>query len=81
MFNNFKQKDSPIILEGLYRVKNIFQIGSILKVGKKKVYIDYFNARGEFDLKQVSLKHTEITYFRIDSPYSNLFFKYSKRIK
>lgn len=80
MFSKLFDDKQAIIIERLYETKTKFQIGPISKVVKKKVFIDYFNAKGEYDLKPVTSKFKDITYFRIDSPYSNLFFKYSKRI-
>lgn len=80
MFESLKKVGFPIIIENLYGSKNIFLIGPIFNVKKKKVFIDYFNARGEYDLKPVSIKYKDITIFRFDDLYTNLFFKYSKRV-
>lgn len=81
MFEYLRIKGRPVIIEGLYNGKDTFQIGPISKVEKKKVFIDYFNSRGEYDMKPVSSKFRDITYFRIESPYTNMFYKYSRRIE
>jgi hypothetical protein len=81
MFSTLNELGKAIIIEQLYENKSKFLIGPITKVSKKKVYIDYFNAKGEFDLKPIATKYKDITYFKIDSPYANTFLKYSKKIK
>lgn len=81
MFEQLLKLNLPIIVERLYETESKFQIGPIKKLVKKKLYIDYFNAKGEYDLKPVSSKFKDITFFKFDSPYANLFFKYSKRIE
>lgn len=53
MFNKLKEIGKAIIIERLYENDSIFQVGPIYKVEKKKVFIDYFNAKGEYDLKPV----------------------------
>lgn len=81
MFSKLKELGVPVIIERLYESESKFQIGPITKVEKKKVFIDYFNAKGEYDMKPVTSKYKDITYFKLDSPYANMFFKYSKRIE
>jgi hypothetical protein len=80
MFNSLKKIGTAIIIENLYGSDSIFQIGPINKVGKKRVYIDYFSANGEYDLKPASSKYENITFFKFDCPYANQYFKYSKKI-
>ena len=80
MFESLKNNGFPIIIENLYGTKNICLIGPIFKVKKKKVFVDYFNARGEYDLKPVAIKFKDITFFRFDDLYTNLYFKHSKRV-
>lgn len=72
--------EQPVIIEHLYDSKPRFHIGPITKIKGKKVYVDYINAKGEYDLKPVVSKFKEITYIKFDSLYANLFFKYAKRI-
>ncbi len=81
MFNSLKELGGAIIIECLYETESKFQIGPVSKVEKKKVFIDYINAKGEYDLKPVTSKYKDITYFKLDSPYANMFFKYSKRVE
>lgn len=81
MFNLLKELGTAIIIERLYEKESKFQIGPVIKVDKKKVYIDYFNAKGEYDLKPITSKYKDITYFKLDSQYANLYFKYSNRIE
>jgi len=81
MFKRLKKNNIPVIVEQRYKREDIFQIGPIHGVEKKKVRINYFNSRGEYDLKPVSSRFKDITFFRIDSPYTNLFYKNSRKIK
>lgn len=80
MFQQLHKQNQAIIIECLYENDTKFQLGPVIKTNKKRVFIDYINAKGEFDLKPVSSKYKEITFFRVDSPYANLFYKYAKRI-
>ena len=77
MFEKLKEIKMPIIVEQLYFKYDLFQLGIINKIKNKKVLIDYLNASGEFDLKPVIAEYKNITCFRFDSPYANLYFKYS----
>ncbi len=78
MCNCLKNLNLPIIVECKYGNDKRFLIGPINDVEDKKVRIKYFNSRGEFDIKPVSAKYKEITFLRIDSPYANMFYKYTK---
>ena len=78
MMFQLKQLKIPIICEHLYGKKDLFQIGTIQKVSKKKSKMRYFNARGEFDYKLLVINHNTLTTIKIDSPYTNIFYKYSK---
>ena len=50
MLTQLRQLRMAIIIECKYRNDDIFQIGPLSKVTKKRVKIDYFNAKGEYDL-------------------------------
>ena len=78
MMKQLKKLQIPIICEHLYEKEELFQIGPIQKVGKKKAEIKYFNALGKFDFKPAIAKYKSITYIQIDSPYANIFYKYVK---
>ena len=78
MMKQLKKLQIPIICEHLYKKDELFQIGTIQKVGKKKAEIKYFNVLGKFDFKPSIAKYKSITYIRIDSPYANIFYKYVK---
>ena len=80
MFTWIKNQNRAVIVESKYSNDDRFQIGPINEVLDKKVRIDHFNACGEYDLKPVSAKFKEITFFRIDSPYCETFYKYAKRV-
>jgi hypothetical protein len=80
MFENLQHIGMPVIIERLYGNNNVFQIGPIESVKAKRVFIDYINASGEYDLKPVSSRFKEITFFRFGDMYAHLFFKHSKRI-
>lgn len=70
----------PVIIECKYGKHDLFQIGPIVNVTPKRVRIQHFNARGEYDAKPVITKLKDITTVRIDSPYANTFFKYVKKV-
>ena len=78
MMKQIKKLKIPIICEHLYKKNDLFQIGTIKKVSKKRARMRYFNARGKFDFKLLSVEYKTLTYIRIDSPYTNLFYKYTK---
>ena len=78
MMKNLRSLQIPVICEHLYGKKDLFQIGTIKKVSKKKAKMKYFNARGEFDFKLVPIPYKSLTLIRIDSPYAKIFYKYTK---
>ena len=78
MMRNLQELKIPVICEHIYKNKDLFQIGIIKKVTKKKSYMQYFNARGEFTLKLLPVSYKSLTFIRIDSPYAKLFYKYTK---
>lgn len=80
MFQTIREMQIPVIIEALYGNDDRFQIGPVASCNNKHVKINYFNARGEYDLKPVSCKYKEITHFTIDSKYALLYYKYSKFI-
>jgi hypothetical protein len=81
MFESFYKMKIPVILEAKYKKDDRFIIGPVMKFDDKKVKINHFNSRGEYDLKFVPCKYKEITYITIDSPYANTFYKYVKTIQ
>ncbi|MXV49610.1 hypothetical protein GS399_01390 [Pedobacter sp. HMF7647] len=81
MFIQLMYLKLPIIIECKYGKDDRFQIGPICEVDEKKVKLKHFNASGEFDLKPTTARYKEITFFRIDSPYANIFYKYAKEIE
>ena len=80
MFERLSELNLPIIVEQLYYKNEKFQLGLINKIKKDRVYIDYLNASGEFDLKPVCSEFKDITFFTFDSPYANFYYKYSINI-
>jgi hypothetical protein len=81
MFCQLKKMGIATIVECLYDSEESFQIGPIVKVQENKLKMDYFNSRGEFEGEPVYVKYEDITFFRFDSPYANLFLKYAERPK
>jgi hypothetical protein len=81
MFEQLQSSGLSIIIECKYSKDDRFLIGPIVKTENKRVRLKYFNANGEFDLKPTSAKYKEITFFKIDSPYANIFYKYAKDIE
>jgi hypothetical protein len=79
MFRQLKKMEVATIIECLYESEEAFQIGPIVKVKGEKLKMDYFNSRGEYDQYPVTINYDHITFFRFDSPYANLFFKYAER--
>ena len=55
-----------------------FTIGPIVKISKKSVYIQYFNASGILDDKPTSIDFESITKIMFDDRYINIFSKYLK---
>ena len=80
-FKNLQKSGIPVIIEGKYSKNERFIIGPIIEMNDKKVKIRYFNARGEYDFKPVSIRFKEVTIVQLDSPYANLFYKYAMEIK
>ncbi len=80
MFENLKKLGQAIIIERLYKGETVFQIGPVSKVEPKKVFIDYINAKGEYDLKPVTSKFKDITFIQFDNPYANMYFIYTRSI-
>ncbi|MNY61406.1 hypothetical protein D3C86_1980830 [compost metagenome] len=81
MFETFLTSRIPVILEAKYGKDDRFIIGPVAEFDTKKVKINFFNSRGEYDLKLVPCKYKEITYFTIDSPYATTFYKYAKTVE
>ena len=81
IFEQLKRSKLPVIIECKYGKSDLFQIGPVLEVTDKRVTIDHFNPRGEFDTKPVITKLKDITVVQIDSPYANTFYKYTKRVE
>lgn len=81
MFEAFQKAKIPIVIEAKYGKDDRFIIGPVEQFDNKKVKINYFNSRGEYDLKPVTCKYKEITHITIDSPYANIFYKYAKKIE
>ena len=80
MFNILQKRKTPITIDAKYGTDGRFLIGPVMECNTKRVRINYFNTRGEFDLKFVACKYKEISTLKIDSPYANLFSKYVKEI-
>lgn len=78
VLEQLRKKGLPTIIECKYGKSDIFQIGPILEVTKKRVRLDHFSATGVFDAKPVISKLKDITLIQFDSPYANTMFKYAK---
>ena len=81
MFEQIKSLNRPIMIECNYGKKDRFIIGPIIDIQDKKLRIDHFNVRGEYDLRPVSVKFKDITFFKIDSPYVEIYSKYAHRME
>lgn len=81
MFEAIRNMKIPVIVEAKYGNDDRFIIGPVIGFDSKKLKINHFNSRGEYDLKPVTCKYKEITHFTIDSPYANIFYKYAKTIE
>ena len=80
ILNQLKTSEKAIIVECKYGSDDIFQIGPIKEVTEESVRLNYFNARGEYDLKPTISKMDRITFIKFDSPYANIFHKYAFKI-
>ena len=81
MFEAIREAKIPVCVEAKYGKDDRFIIGPVMECDDKKVKINYFNSRGEYEFKYTPCKYKEITYFTIDSPYANTFFKYAKTVE
>ena len=79
MLEQLEKLKIPVIFECLYDEEEKFQIGPIESTHIDKIKITYFNSAGEFDEKPVEINFTDITFLRFDSPYANLFYKYTDK--
>ena len=80
MLEQLEELKLPVIFECLYGAEETFQIGPIQRIDIDKIYIKYFNSKGEFDNELLEIDFNEITYLRFDSPYANMFYKYTDKI-
>ncbi|MNV27298.1 hypothetical protein D3C71_1184430 [compost metagenome] len=80
MFQTIQEMNIPVIIEAKYGNDDRFLIGPVASCNAKQVKVNYFNSRGEYDLKPVPCKYKEITHFSIDSPYARLFYKHCKTV-
>ena len=81
VLTQLKELGIAIIIECKYGDNDIFQIGPVNEVTKEFVKLDYFNAKGEYDLKPTFAKLEEITHIKVDSPYANIFQKYASKLE
>ncbi len=80
MLEQLQELKLPVIFECLYGSEATFQIGPIQRIDIDKIYIKYFNSKGEFDNELLEIDFNEITFLRFDSPYANMFYKYTDKI-
>jgi hypothetical protein len=78
LFNSLQKKAVNIIVECEAANVNGFTIGPIEKIGKKHVYLKYFDAEGYFDDFDSSIDYPSITRVAFDTQYLNVFSKYTR---
>ncbi|VBB45310.1 conserved hypothetical protein [uncultured Paludibacter sp.] len=81
LFNSLKFQNLPIIIECQYGKNDRFILGSIFEINEKNVRIEYINSRAEYDLIPTKVLYKDITTVCWDGQYTNLFYKYAKRIE
>lgn len=77
MFAQLREFKLPIIIECLYTEEELFHLGIVKKMDTKKVEIQFLGANGIFEKENRNIDFDDITFFRFDSPYANLFYKYA----
>jgi hypothetical protein len=75
------RKDMTAILEAARGKDIMWQLGPIVKIGKKRLSIDHIDATGRYPLKPMSVKYKHVIWVKLDSPYANTFAKYAERVK
>ena len=81
VFKSLQSHQLSVIAECEAEDIDSFTIGPITKVGKKYIYINYFDAEGYLDDEPTSIDYPSITKVAFDSEYLNIFSKYTRQRK
>jgi hypothetical protein len=81
IFSSIKKTNLNIIVECEDADIDIFTIGPILKITKKKVHIEHFDASGFIDEDPVKIDFQDITRVNFDDRYINVLSKYLRKRK
>jgi len=81
IYNSLKDKKLNVIIECEDHKISSFTIGPIAKVGKKKIYINNFDAAGVLDEEPTAIIYTSISKVMFDDRYINVFSKYLRQKK
>jgi len=81
IFKTIKKAGFNVIVENENPDDNSFDIGSITKVTKTAVYIQYFNAKGIIDPDPSIISYDLISIVQFDNQYINIFSKYLRHRK
>lgn len=81
VFKSIKETNFNVIVECEDPAINSFTIGSIEKIGKKKVAIMYFDPAGYFDDKATSIDYLSISKVQFNDRYTDVFSKYTRHRK
>ncbi len=77
IFEYAKNKNIALIIECKYGKDDDFFIGPITNINDEKVKIKFLSTQGHLDIKPTSVKLEKITFVRINSPYTDIFYKYT----
>ncbi|MCQ6960922.1 hypothetical protein [Mucilaginibacter aquariorum] len=81
LFTSLQEKELNVIVECEASKVYEFTIGPIEKIGKKYIYLNYFDAAGYFDDCSSSIDYPSITRVAFDTQYINVFSKYTRHRK
>ncbi len=80
LFESIKENGIPVNIYCEYEKESRFVIGPVADFDAETIWVKHFDAIGEYDLKPVKLEYDEITYIKVNSPYSNIYYKYASEV-
>ena len=81
IFEYVRNKNIALIIECNYGKEDDFFIGPITDINDKKVKIKFLSTQGHLDMRPTSVKLKKITIVKINSPYTDIYYKYAVGIE
>ena len=81
VFKSLKAKGAVVSIEDETDEEIYYVIGRIIRVNKKSVAIQYFDALGQLDKETTKVNYEDITIVNFDSRYINTYAKHLKEPK